>query len=98
MSRISSFDGRIMNEVKTVTNGAVNHETIFRFIEKDGLTCAEYVGGKVKFGYLIGKISNGKFELQYTQIHTDIRLDGGYSTCEIELLGDGRIRLVEYFS
>lgn len=92
-----SFDGRKMNATKTASNGVVNHETIFCFHEFNGMIVAEYAGGKVKHGYLIGKINSGKLEFQYTQLHEDNQLDGGYSICDIEILSDDRIRLVENF-
>lgn len=97
MNSIPSFDGRTMNAVKTASNGVVNHDTIFSFSETDGVITASYIGGQVKHGYLIGKISNSKFEFQYTQIHTDNQLDGGHSICEIEMLADGRVQLIEHF-
>lgn len=92
-----SFDGRIMNAVQTASNGVVNHETIFTFRDSNGVITAQYEGGRVKKGYLIGKLDKEKFEFRYTQIHTDDQLDGGHSICEIEMLEDNRIRLIEHF-
>ena len=86
-----------MNAIKTASNGVVNHETIFHFKEVDGIISAEYAGGKVKHGYLVGKIIEGKLAFQYSQIHDDGEKDGGHSVCDIETLADGRIQLVEHF-
>lgn len=97
MSTIPSFDNKKMNAVKTASNGVVNHETIFHFKEEDGIITAEYAGGRVKHGYLTGKIIEDKLAFQYAQVHDDGEKDGGHSVCDIEILPDGRIQLIEHF-
>jgi hypothetical protein len=92
-----SLDGRKMNAIKTAPNGVVGHETIFNFKEADGVISAEYAGGQVKHGYLVGKIIEEKLAFQYTQLHEDGKMDSGHSVCDIEMLPDGRVRLVEHF-
>jgi len=92
-----SLDGKKMNAVETAPNGVVNQETIFHFKESEGVITAEYAGGQVKHGYLVGKIIEGKLAFQYTQLHEDGEMDGGHSVCDIETLADGRVRLVEHF-
>ena len=97
MSNIPSFDNRKMNAIKTASNGVVNHETIFHFKEADGIITADYAGGIVRQGYLTGKVIEGKLAFQYAQVHEDGEKDGGHSVCDIEVLPDGRIQLVEHF-
>jgi hypothetical protein len=36
-------------------------------------------------------------QFRYSQVDMDGRIDGGYSTCEISRMEDGRIRLLEHF-
>ena len=86
-----------MNAVVTAPYGVINENTIFRFKQKGDIIKAKYAGGKVKAGFLIGKLTDNKFEFQYTQMHDDNSLHGGHSLCEIEFSGDGRLRLVEHF-
>ena len=95
--KVFSFDGKRMNATVTAPNGAINENTIFHFKQKGDLITAKYAGGKVTAGFLIGKISSGKFEFQYTQMHEDYSLHGGHSICEIDIAKDGRLKLTEYF-
>jgi len=86
-----------MNATSTAPNGVINENTIFHFKEEEDFITAKYAGGKVKAGFLIGKIEKSKFEFQYTQLYEDHSLNGGHSVCEIEITSDSRIRLIEHF-
>jgi hypothetical protein len=92
-----SFDKKKMNAVKTAPNGVVNLETIFHFKEVDEVITAEYSGGRIKHGYLVGKVIEGKLAFQYSQLQDDGEKDSGHSVCDIIVLPDGRIQLVEHF-
>ena len=96
MKRIS-FDGKTFRVTNTAPNGLVNDKTIFYFQHIGNLITATYKGGRVKTGFLIGKLHEGKLEFQYSQMHDDESLNGGYSVCEIQFTEDGRIKLVEHF-
>ena len=96
MTRIS-FDGKAMRTVSTAPNGVIDEKTIFHFQQIGNLITATYKGGRVKTGFLIGKINNEKLEFQYTQMHDDESINGGCSLCEIKITEDGRIKLVEHF-
>jgi hypothetical protein len=96
MNRIS-FDGKAMRASSTAPNGVIDEKTIFHFQQIGNLITAKYAGGKVKTGFLIGKMIDDKFEFHYTQMHEDESLNGGHSLCEIEITEDGRIRLIEHF-
>lgn len=97
MNETTSLNNKKMNAVKTAPNGVVNEETIFHFKESDGAITAEYAGGKVKHGYLVGKVIEGKLAFQYSQLHEDGQLDSGHSVCDITMLPDGRVQLTEHF-
>ncbi len=93
-----NFHNKKFNAPKTAPNGVINHETIFEFEQNDDAIIAKYSGGKIKAGYLIGRIiSDNRFEFRFTQMHTDGILDGGHSFCDIKILDNGRIRLIEHF-
>ncbi len=96
MKRIS-FDGKVMFASTTDPNGMINEKTIFYFQQVGNLITAKYAGGKVKTGFLIGKLENDKLKFHYSQMHDDESLDGGQSVCEIEMAEDGRIKLTEHF-
>ena len=92
-----SFDGKTMHASSSAPNAVINEQTIFYFQQVGQLITAKYAGGKVKTGFLIGKLSDGKLEFRYTQMHEDESLAGGHSLCEIELTKAGRIKLTEHF-
>lgn len=92
-----SFQGRQMSAVQTAPNGVINEQTIFFFRQLDKRVFASYAGGKVKRGMLVGKVSKDQLSFSYAQENTEGMVQGGLSACQISLLPDGRIRLLEHF-
>ena len=92
-----SLDGIRMRVVSTAEGGEVNSETLFEFAQDGSVVSARYAGGKVQLGYLVGTISAEILSFRYAQVDYNGRLDGGYSTCEIGRMADGRLRLAEHF-
>lgn len=93
-----SLDGIRMNVIKTAENGVVNHETIFSFSQKDGVVSAEYQGGKIRKGFLVGKLpTQNQLEFSYCQMQIDGKLDNGVSTCQLSKNENGKITLTEHF-
>ncbi|MCH9694855.1 MAG: hypothetical protein K0U72_10130 [Gammaproteobacteria bacterium] len=86
-----------MNAIVTAENGAIGAETIFNFSESGGVVTAEYSGGKVTQGYLVGARSGSSLKFRYCQIDSSGNIDGGESTCEIEFSGQRLVRIVERF-
>jgi hypothetical protein len=58
---------------------------------------AEYKGGRIKKGLLVGTINGKEFKFRYCQIQTDYKFDKGISSCELSLNENGKIRLIEHF-
>ena len=86
-----------MRVISTAADGVVDADTLFTFIQEGAVVSANYSGGKVSLGYLVGIVSDGVLHFQYAQLDTEDRLDGGSSRCEISKTKDGRTRLIEYF-
>ena len=87
-----------MNVIKTAENGVVNHETIFHFSQKDEIVSAEYQGGKILKGFLVGKLSiQNQLEFSYCQMQVDDKLDNGVSICQLSKNENGKIILTEHF-
>ena len=92
-----NLDGIRMRAEKTAANGVINKKTIFHFHQKENCVWAEYAGGRVARGYLVGLLSDDKLEFRYCQMDSDGKLDGGVSVCDVELDPSHRIRLIEHF-
>ena len=86
-----------MNVIQTAETGVVNKETMFSFTQKDNLIHAEYVGGQITKGFLVGKLADNILKFSYCQLQVDGRLDNGSSKGELSISKEGKIRLTEYF-
>ncbi len=92
-----SFHNKRMTATQTAPNGVVNEHTIFSFRQFDTRILASYAGGKVKRGMLVGKVTRGRLLFSYAQEDMTGKVQGGASECQIRLLPDGRIQLLEHF-
>ncbi len=86
-----------MNVVKTAATGVVNRDTIFAFRQTGDIVSADYAGGAVVKGYLVGLLSGETLDFRYCQVDTQRNLDGGRSHCILTHLKDGRIAMTERF-
>jgi hypothetical protein len=85
-----------MNVIETSENGVVNQDTLFTFQQQDTLVYAEYSGGKIAKGYLIGNLVSNRLTFTYCQLQYNGTLDNGKSYAELEFR-NGKLRLVEHF-
>jgi hypothetical protein len=92
-----NLDKLKMTVVKTAANGVVNHLTVFTFSQTGNMVSAEYSGGKIAKGYLVGAITDNKLSFCYCQLQTDGKMDNGRSDCEIARSEKGKLQLVEHF-
>jgi hypothetical protein len=87
-----------MNIVKTDACGVVNHETIFYFSQDGNVVTAEYAGGKIRSGFLVGRFTTEtQLVFSYCQMQIDGKLDQGTSQCEVSKNQEGKITLTEHF-
>lgn len=92
-----NFNALKMNAVETDPNGVINEHTIFTFEQDEDIVYAQYVGGEIIRGQLIGRITDDKLHFRYCQIDTDGNLDGGESYCDLQYSDDGLIQIIENF-
>lgn len=93
-----TLEGVKMNVVKTADNGVVNQDTIFFFSQKENVVSAEYQGGKILKGFLVGKLSTqNQLEFSYCQMQLDGKLDNGLSSCQLSKNDEGKLILIEHF-
>lgn len=91
-----SLDGLRMHVIRTAELGVVNADTIFEFHQQASEVWADYAGGGVRRGSLIGTLEGATLTFRYCQLQSDGKLDGGSSVCEVSEQ-QGRIRIVERF-
>ena len=85
-----------MNVVQTAKNGIVNLDTIFQFAQDGNFVSANYSGGKIKQGYLVGHLIDNMLSFCYCQFRINGEIDNGSSNCTISL-ENGKIKLEEKF-
>ena len=91
------LDGLTMRPERLDAESALSDDTRFRFTQQDSLVSAEYEGGSIHRGYLVGLLDGNTLEFRYVQLSRTGRLDSGRSRCEIIRQRDV-LRLVERYS
>lgn len=91
-----TLDGLRMHVIRTAEAGVVNADTIFRFHQQANEVWADYAGGGIRRGSLVGTIKGASLTFRYCQLQSDGALDGGKSICEVREHG-GRVQIVERF-
>lgn len=78
-------------------NGDVSSDTIFHYHQDENIIWAEYGGGQIIKGNLIGKLVESHLEFSYHHINTDYEVMTGICKSYPEKTGNGKIRLKEYW-
>lgn len=90
------YNGKIFRPISNSKNGETSNETVFRYQQTGNILTAEYSGGKIKIGHLIGIVDkNGNIEMRYHQVNNKGELMTGICTSKPEILENGKIRLHE---
>ncbi len=77
-------------------NGEVDEETFFNYFQIDDLVWAEYEGPQILKGYLIGKfVDSDRIQFNYQHVNIKMELLTGKCTSVIEILVNGKLRLIE---
>jgi hypothetical protein len=77
----------------------VSGDTILEFEQTSDMVSARYRGGTIIDGYLVGKLDPTGTSLRFCYVQVDLlgNVDAGSSTCAIDEMQDGRLRLTEVF-
>ena len=89
------LDGRLLAGVSNTGDGDVGATTLFRYHEDDGVVWADYAGGAVRRGYLVGTRRGDELDFRYVHLADDGATASGHCTSRVEALDDGRVRLHE---
>jgi len=86
-----------MNAIQTAQNGVINKDTVFAFSQDGSRVWAEYSGGRVIRGNLIGILNDERLQFRFCQLEEGNVLKGGVSNCEILISRDGFLQVIENF-
>ncbi|WP_436775391.1 hypothetical protein [Yinghuangia sp. YIM S09857] len=90
-----SLDGRTFAPRGRPEQGEVDASTLFRYHEADGRVWADYAGGEIVRGHLIGTRDADTMEFRYVQLNRDGKTSSGHCVTRISELPDGRLHLAE---
>ena len=90
-----SLDGLVFAPVADQAPGQVGTRTRFTYHEQDGAIWAEYAGGDVVRGRLVGTRAGDRLDFRYVQLKTDGTTSSGHCVSDVVELPDDRIRLEE---
>ncbi|MFI1012372.1 hypothetical protein [Streptomyces sp. NPDC020965] len=90
-----SLDGLVLSPVADQAPGQVGTLTRFRYHERHGQIWAEYEGGDVARGHLVGTRAGDRLDFRYVQLRTDGSTASGHCVSVVVELPDGRLRLEE---
>jgi hypothetical protein len=77
------------------SEGEAGPATVFEYHEQDGLVWAQYEGGAVRLGFLVGTRAGDSLEFRYSQLSESGETSSGRCRATISTLPDGRLRLDE---
>lgn len=90
-----SLDGLVLAPVADQAPGQVGTRTRFTYHEEDGRIWAEYAGGDVVRGNIVGTRAGDRLDFRYVQLTQDGTTSSGHCVSTVVELPDGRVRLQE---
>ncbi|WP_103500595.1 MULTISPECIES: hypothetical protein [Streptomyces] len=91
----ASLEGRVFAPEADQSPGQVGTATRFRYREREGRIWADYAGGDIERGSLVGTRVGDRADFRYVQLRTDGTTASGHCVSEITELPDGRLRMAE---
>ena len=90
-----NLDNKTFTSLSNSENGEVTKETVFQYHQEGSLIWAEYSGGEIVKGFLLGKSENGELNFGYQHMNILGELITGECTSIPEINEDGKIILHE---
>lgn len=91
-----NYNGKIFIPQRNTENGEVDGETIFRYFQENDLFWAEYGGGDVLKGHMIGTVDkNGELDFHYQHLNKDRQVRIGKCHSIPHIMEKGKIALQE---
>lgn len=89
------LDGKVFAGVSNAETGQVGASTRFRYRQDAETIWAEYEGGEIRRGYLVGTRAEDRLEFRYVHLGADGTTASGVCESRILMLDDGRVRFEE---
>ena len=89
-----NLDNKVFRSVGNSLNGEVSGDTTFRYRQQGNVIWAEYGGGAIVKGFLVGVVLDKAFEFTYQHVNHAGDIMTGKCKSTPEILTDGRIKLL----
>jgi hypothetical protein len=91
-----NYNNKLFRPIRNTENSETSNETVFHYRQTGNILTAEYSGGKIKYGHLIGLVEeSGNIDMRYHQVNDKGELMTGICKSTPEILANGKIRLHE---
>ncbi|MEV7423693.1 MULTISPECIES: hypothetical protein [unclassified Streptomyces] len=90
-----SLDGLVLSPVADQAPGQVGTGTRFVYHEENGHIWADYAGGDVVRGHLVGTREGDRLDFRYVQLKRDGATSSGHCVSTVSERPDGRVSLAE---
>lgn len=87
----------MMRVTDTSPNSEISTDTVFLFRQAQNIVTADYEGGAVLHGHLIGDIIDRQLHFQFVQVNRSGKISSGQSVCDIAQ-NNGRYEITEHFT
>ena len=92
-----NLNGKQFKTLKNAENGEVSGDTHFVYGQKEDIIWADYSGGQILKGSIIGKIVDDHLEFVYQHINSENELMTGRCKSYPEMTKDGKLMLKEFW-
>jgi hypothetical protein len=92
------IDRKRFASVSNTSSGEVDDSTRFNYRQIDDTIWADYSGGAIVRGYLVGKRSGDRLDFRYVHLNTSGETASGVCTSRVVVLPDGRVQMHEAWS
>ncbi len=92
---LPSLDGRRFRGLTAADGAEVGPGTTFTYHERDAEIWAEYAGGAVVRGFLVGSRQDDTVEFRYCQLNVDGQTSTGHCVSRLTRADSGLLRLEE---
>lgn len=90
------YDGRFFVPRENTENGEVDGNTVFAYHQRDNMVWADYSGGEIVRGHLVGTVTeNGELDFYYQHINEQKQVRVGVCHSVPRMLEDGKLQLAE---
>ena len=91
-----NYNNLMFKTIQNSDNGETTEDTIFHYRQEGSIISANYAGGSIVKGHLIGLVdSEGSIEMRYHQVNIHGQLMSGVCYSKPEIMVDGLLRLHE---